>query len=219
MKTVAFVPIKIKSERFPFKNIRPFKDGKPLLTYIFDTLCSVDNLDELYVFCSDERVKEYLPPKMKFLKRDSYYDLSTTAFNEVLESFARLVNADIYVLTHATAPFMSRESISRSVEIMKSKEYDSVLAVRRLQEFLWKDGKPFNYSPENIPRTQDLDAMFLETCGLYAYTRDLILGRHRRVGDHPFLLEVSKIEGIDINDEIDFQVADAIHQTISRSVM
>ena len=41
------------------------------------------------------------------LSMHPYLDLSTTSFNEVLTTFAEKVDADVYILTHATAPFIS----------------------------------------------------------------------------------------------------------------
>ena len=212
MKTVAFVPIKLNNERLPGKNIRPFCDGTPLIASILGTLSRVDELDEVYVYCSSEAIREYLPPGVKFLARNAYYDLSTTLFNEVLQGFAREVQADIYVLSHATAPFIKAESISEAVRKVRDEGYDSSFAATGLQEFLWKDGKPFNYSLSNIPRTQDLELLYMETCGLYVYRRELILNEGRRIGNNPYLLPVSKIEACDINTLEDFQIADAIYQ-------
>ena len=148
------------------------------------------------------------------MKRDPYYDLSSTSFNEVLISFAELVDADVYVLTHATAPFMKAESIERSVDAIINGGHDSATAVLELKEFLWKDGKPFNYDVEHIPRTQDLEPIYTETCGLFVYTKDLILRKRRRIGDNPFLVEVSKIEATDINEREDFLIADALYQML-----
>ena len=218
MKTVAFVPIKLNNERFPGKNVRPFTGGEPLIAYILNTLLEVDNVDERNVYCSSDEIVEYLPEGIKFLKRDPYYDLSSTPFNEVLTSFAELVEADVYVLSHATAPFISKESIALGVNKVVNEGYDSALAVNRLQEFVWKDGKPFNYEVENIPRTQDLPEMFTETCGLYVYTKDVICNKKRRIGDKPYLIEVSKIEACDINTKEDFIVADALFQTLKGDV-
>ena len=114
MKVVAFVPIKLNNERLPGKNTKPFTGGEPLLTYILKSLSKVGNVDEIYVYCSDEEICTYLPKNVHFLKRDPYYDLSTTPFNEVLWSFAEMVKADVYLLTHATAPFMSAESMYKA---------------------------------------------------------------------------------------------------------
>ena len=216
MKTVAFVPIKTNNERLPGKNTKPFTNGKPLMTYILDTLSQVKNVDEIYVYCSDESVIQYLPPKVKFLKRDPYYDLSSTSFNEVLISFAKIIDADVYVLAHATAPFLSAESIERGINAVVCNGHDSATAVLKLQEFFWKDNRPFNYDVEHIPRTQDLEPMYTETCGLFVYTRDLILDKKRRIGDNPYLVEVSKIEASDINEPEDFLIADALYQIIRK---
>ena len=71
----------------------------------------IKELDGIYVYCSDEIIKQYLPPEVKFVKRDKYYDLSTTPFNMLLKRFATIIEADIYVLAHATAPFIKKSSI------------------------------------------------------------------------------------------------------------
>lgn len=214
MKTVAIVPIKMNNERLPGKNTKCFDNGEPLITHVLKTIKNVKNIDEIYCFCSNEAIKEFLPKGVKYLKREEWLDLSSTSISEVLTSFANEVNSDIYVLVHATAPFIRAESISEGVEAVKSGKYDSSLSVERLQEFLWKDGKPFNYSLEKIPRTQDLEPMYCETSGFFVYTRELIVKEHRRVGHNPFLVEVSKIEATDIDEPEDFEIANAIYNGI-----
>lgn len=216
MKTVAFVPIKMNNERLPGKNTKSFDNGEPLIYYILNTLSKVKGLDDIYVYCSNEDICNYIPKYVKFLKRDEYLDLSTTSFNEVLTTFAERVESDYYILTHATAPFISKESFERAIEVIENTDHDSVLTVSKLKEFLWKDGKPFNYSPEKIPRTQDLDDMFTETCGMYMYSRDLILKENRRIGHNPYLLEVSKIEALDINVPIDFEICNAVFNALNK---
>lgn len=88
----------------------------------------------------------------------------------------------------------------------------NALTVTRLQEFLWKDGRPINYDPAAVPRTQDLPPLYTETTGAYAYRRELILEQDRRVGASPALIEVSKIEAVDINEPVDWIVADALRE-------
>ncbi len=211
MKTVAFVPVKLNSERLPMKNIKPFTNGEPLIRYILKTLQQVSAIDEIYVYCSEESIKAYLPDGIQFLLRDAYYDLPTTKFNEVLQSFAQLKDADTYVLAHATAPFLSAASIALGIGKVNREGYDSAFSVQALQEFIWKDGKPFNYSLNAIPRTQDLEVWMVETCGLYIYRKDLILKEGKRIGKRPYLIQVSKMEACDINTEEDFYLADALY--------
>jgi len=216
MKIVAFVPIKLNNERLPGKNTIPFDNGEPLISYILKTLKKVDSIDSIYTYCSSTDIIPYLLEGINFIKRDAYLDLPTTSFNEVLTSFADIIEADIYVLAHATAPFLSVKSISEAIEKVRSGRYDSALAVVKQQEFMWKDGRPFNYDVENIPRTQDLEPFYFETCGLYVYTKEIIHNKKRRIGDRPYLLEVSKIEAFDINTADDFIIANAIFNSVFR---
>jgi CMP-N-acetylneuraminic acid synthetase len=214
MKTVALVPIKMNNERTPGKNTKRFDDGTPLIQCILNSLLKCTYIDETYVYCSKEEIKDYLIPGVKYLKRDSKFDTAQADVNDMFYTFSKEIQADIYVLAHATAPFQKPESIDKGIENVMSGEYDSAIAVRKMQEFIWKDGKAFNYNPEFIPRTQDLEALYVETTGLYIFTRDVIQKKHSRIGEKPYMLEVSTIESTDINNPIDFDIANAIYNNL-----
>lgn len=216
MKVVAVVPIKLNNERLQNKNIKSFENGNPLIEYILDTLINTSGIDEIYVYCSSTQIKKYLPNNVKFLKRSSNLDKSTTSMNEILRSFSEQVNSDIYVLSHATSPFIKSESIFKGIEKVKSGMYDSALTVEKLQEFIWKNGKSFNYNPSNIPRTQDLEVLYKETSGAYIFNKDLLVKYNRRVGYKPYLIEVSKVEAIDIDEAEDFYIANAIFNYVNK---
>ncbi len=214
MKTIAVVPIKLNNERLPQKNTKKFDNGKSLCYYILDTLLRVKGIDEIYVYCSNPKIKDYIPSGIKYLKRNKSLDTSKTKMNEVLRCFAEDVDADIYLMAHVTAPFVSAESIKEALDEVKSKNYDSAFAVQRMQEFLWKDGKPFNYELSDIPRTQDLPVIYSETSGFYIYTKETIVKHNRRIGFNPYLKEISKIESIDIDEYEDFQIANSIFNMV-----
>lgn len=216
MKVAAVVPMKLNSERLKNKNILPFENGEPLCSYILSTLKKVSGIDEIYVYCSNPDIKKYIPDGIKYLTRSTSLDQSTTKINEVLSAFAADVPADVYVMTHTTAPFISAESIQKGLDSVLSGEYDSAFAVKKVQDFLWKDGKPFNYQLNNIPRTQDLEPIFEETSGFYIYKAEVISKLNRRIGDAPNLIEVSEIESVDIDEAEDFKIADAIFNHIFR---
>ena len=181
-----------------------------------NTLLKIDRIDEVYVYCSNEKIKEYIPKDVKFLKRSPSLDTDSTLMNEVLKAFAEDVFADIYVMTHTTAPFVSAESIEKGLDAVLSGMNDSAFAAKKLQDFLWKNGTPFNYSLENIPRTQDLDPLYEETSGFYIYERYVITEMGRRIGQNPFIVEVNEIEAVDIDEKEDFEIADAIYNHIYR---
>lgn len=210
MRTIAIVPMKLNNKRLPQKNTKSFTHGEPLCTYILRTLQKVDEIDEIYVYCSNSDIVEYLPEGIKYLKRPEKFDTDKTSMNEILIAFMKEVNADIYVMTHTTAPFISAKNITKGIDAVKSGAYDSAFAVEKLQDFIWKDGKPSNYSLDNIPRTQDLEPLYMETSGFYIYTKEVINKLGRRIGEKPFFVEVNKIEAIDIDEQEDFEMADAV---------
>ncbi len=210
MKVVAVVPMKLNNRRLPQKNTKCFTNGKPLCYYILSTLLKIKQIDEVYVYCSNPEIKEFIPEGVKYLKRSESLDQDTTKMNEVLQSFAKDVYADVYVMTHTTAPFISVESIKKGIDAVVNNGYDSSFAAKKLQDFLWKDGVPFNYDLANIPRTQDLDPLYEETSGFYIYKNEVMTNYNRRIGNNPYIVEIGEIESIDIDEAEDFTIADSV---------
>lgn len=209
MKVVAFMPIKLKNERCPGKNTRLLGD-KPLLQYELGSLLKTNLCDEIFVYCSSEDVIKYLPVGVQFSKRSTTLDQPTTNFTQFTECFIAEHDADIYVLAHATAPFVSVATMKECINAVISGEYDSAFCAQRIQTFLWKDGKPLNFDASNLPRTQDLDPIYQETSGVYVFRKDVFTRLHRRIGKTPFIKELSLKEAIDIDEEKDFHVAQAM---------
>lgn len=217
MKIVAVVPMKLNNRRLPQKNTKAFTNGKPLCYYVLSTLLKIKSIDKIYVYCSNPDIKEFIPEGVRYLRRSSSLDQDTTKMNEVLKAFAEEVSADIYVMTHTTAPFIRAESIEKGLNAVVSGKYDSSFAAKKLQDFLWKDGVPFNYQLNNIPRTQDLPVLYEETSGFYIYKKSVINETNRRIGETPYIVEVGEIESVDIDEKEDFVIADAIYNYLKNS--
>lgn len=217
MKIVAVVPMKLNNRRLPNKNTKKFTNGKPLCCYILSTLLRIKAISKVYVYCSNPDIKRYIPDEVEFIKRSKELDEDTTKMNEILKKFVREVDADIYVMSHATAPFITEHSIEKGLNAVVNMEYDSAFSAQKMQDFLWIDGKPFNYSLDNIPRTQDLPMIYKETSGFYVYKKNVIDSLNRRIGNNPYIVEVDEIESVDIDEANDFIIADAIYNFMIRN--
>lgn len=209
MRIVAIMPIKLKNERCPGKNTRML-GSKPLLQYELDSLKETGLCDEINVFCSDEAAVPFLPEGVNFLQRPKELDLPTSNFTQIFSCFMAERDADIYVYAHATAPFVSVETMKQCIEAVKSGEYDSAFCAVKLQDYLWKDGKPLNFDATNVPRTQDLEPIYQETSGVYAFTKEVFEKYKRRIGMKPFIKEVSFREAVDIDNPEDFDLAEVM---------
>ncbi|AET70572.1 CMP-N-acetylneuraminic acid synthetase [Desulfosporosinus orientis DSM 765] len=209
MITTAIMPIKLTNERFPGKNTKLLGD-KPLLQYELDSLLQLEMLDSVNVYCSDETVCSYLPANARFVKRPEYLDLPTSNFTQIFDSFMKEVDSDIYVYAHATAPFITSETMRQCIEAVASGKYDSAFCAVKIQDYLWQDGEPLNFDPTNVPRSQDLKPIYRETSGVYVFTREAYEKCHRRIGLNPFVKEVTFKEAVDINNPEDFRLAEAL---------
>lgn len=208
MKIVAFIPIKLNSLRLKNKNVLDLA-GHPLCWYIANTLLSVDKIDEVYVYCSTEKIIEYMPKGIKFLKRDTHLDGEYVKGAEIYSSFINEIDSDIYVLAHATSPFISRSSIDNALSKVLSGKYDSAFTAKKIQNFVWYNNLPLNYKLEDVPRTQDLEPVWEETSAFFVFNKNLFLETNRRIGFVPYLQEVKGIETIDIDTKEDFILANA----------
>lgn len=209
MKTVSFIPIKLNNQRLPGKNLLML-GGKPTCQYIFETINSIETINEKYVYCSDESIKDYIPNGLTFLKRDTCLDEFQVRGLEIIERFVQDVDADIYVLTHVTQPFTKSESIKKALDMVISGEYDSAFSAVMLQDYLWMRGKPLNYDMKNIVRTQELEPVYMETGAFYIFRKDVFLELGQRIGNKPYIFKIDQFEAIDIDTAEDFEFAKAI---------
>lgn len=210
-RVVSFIPIKLNNQRLPGKNTMDL-EGTPLCEYIFNTINGIENIDKKYVYCSDEKIKPYIPEGLTFLKRDPYLDGFQVKGLEIIEHFVKDVDADIYVLTHVTQPFTKAKSIQAALEKVLSGEYDSAFSAVRLQDYMWMNGKPLNYDMKNIVRTQDLEPIYMETGAFFIFRKEVFTELGQRIGNHPYIYEIDQFEAVDIDEAEDFEFAKAVAQ-------
>lgn len=220
MKTVAFIPIKLNNERTPGKNIKPFADGTPLMNFVQKSLLLLKEegvIDEAYVFCSDEAVKDYILEGISFLQRPKFLDCKETKGTEIYETFVNMVEADVYVLAHATSPFVTSAHIKECIKAVQSEKYDSAFCAKEIQNFLWKNGVPMNFTLNDPPRTQDMEPIYMEQSTPYVFTKETFMQYHARTGLKPYICACSEIECVDIDYPEDFEMANILYMNLLKN--
>ncbi|MDY6868250.1 MAG: acylneuraminate cytidylyltransferase family protein [Chloroflexota bacterium] len=216
-KIVALVPMRQDSMRVPGKNYRPFA-GKPLFYRILDTLLAVDAISEIIVDTDSDVILAGLHkdfPTVKALRRPEELRADTIPMNEILIHDTGEVQADFYLQTHSTNPLLSAETISEAIRTFLASlpEYDSLFGVTRLQTRLWDQlGRPVNHNPNVLLRTQDLPPIYEENSCIYIFQRELLIARRNRLGERPLMYEIPAVEAWDIDEELDFTVAEMIYR-------
>ena len=216
MKTVAFLPVKSTSERIRNKNTA-LLNGKPLFMHTLEKLMKCPFIDEVYLDTEKDEIYEMAKyTGCKYSKRDQALASNKTDGHSLFYNEAIKVDADIYIQILCTSPFIEIDTINRGVEILKSKEHDSVVLVKRERQYTWNEYGPV-YDRENIPNSNDLPDTVIETMGLYITNRDVALNLKKRYGLNPYLMEAKPVEAIDVNFPPDFELADIIAKGIKTS--
>ena len=213
---VALVPMRHRSERVPGKNYRPFA-GRPLYHHIVTGLTACPLISEVAIDTDSPMImgdaKQHFP-QVRLLQRPEHLRAGTIPMNDILLYDISQVAADFYLQTHSTNPLLRTETITRAIELFLSNYpgQDSLFGVTRLQTRLWdQKGCPINHNPIVLLRTQDLPPVYEENSNLYIFTRHTLETRHNRIGERPLMFEVDRLEAWDIDEELDFQVAEFLY--------
>ena len=213
MKIAALVPMRHHSQRVPGKNYRPLA-GKPLFQHILETLQAVPEIDTVMVDTDSEPVMDgvqRLFPNVKLIQRPEHLRADDVPMNDILLHDTAQVQADFYLQTHSTNPLLKAETISRGIQsfITNIPTYDSLFSVTRLQTRLyWQDGRAINHNPLELLQTQDLPPVYEENSCVYLFTRENLERKKHRIGDKPLMFEIDADEAWDIDEELDFEIAD-----------
>ncbi|WPP52625.1 acylneuraminate cytidylyltransferase family protein [Catalinimonas niigatensis] len=216
-KVAAIVPMRHNSERVLGKNYRLFA-GKPLYHHVMHALIAVPGIHEIIIDTDSPNIMEDAAkhfPQVKILERPDHLRDGGIPMNDVLLNIISQVESDFYLQTHSTNPLLSSRSIDKAVQFLLENYpiYDSLFGVTRLQTRLWDSlARPVNHNAAILLRTQDLPPIYEENSCIYIFTEETLRQRHNRIGERPYLFEISKHEAHDIDIETDFLVAETLYK-------
>ena len=73
-------------------------------------------------------------------------------------------------------------------------------------------GVPINFSLDKVIRTQDLEPLYEENSNFYIFSKDSFKNAgNKRIGIKPKIIEVNKLEAVDIDEPEDFKLAELLH--------
>lgn len=216
----ALVPMRHHSQRVPGKNYRNLA-GRPLYHHVLLTLQQCPLLTRIIVDTDSPVIKDGIGKHFSdvmIIDRPDYLCADDISMNEILLYDTSQVKADLYLQTHSTNPLLRPQTITDAIHTLAANypEYDSLFSVTRLQKRLWdKKGKPLNHDPDILLQTQDLPPVYEENSCFYLFTASTLQDRRNRLGVHPYLYEMDVAEAWDIDEELDFLIADTLLSNLS----
>jgi CMP-N,N'-diacetyllegionaminic acid synthase len=224
MKILGIVPARGGSKRIPNKNLYPL-GGIPLICHCLRTAKKSPSIDRLVVSTEDEAIALVAKSEgVEVIKRPVELAQDNTPTLPVIKHVINEMDkegfyADIILIIQPTYPFITVDNIERAIKAFSEKgDFDSVTTVKRA---------PFHYHPYNARKINEdgtISFMFPEDkkkCpnsqsappvyffgNLYASKRATIFEKDSLYGDKSFPVEVDNIEGFDIDDMFDMEMAE-----------
>ncbi len=215
---VGLMPMRHSSSRVKGKNYRDFGDGRPLFYHMAEKLLNCTEIDKIVINTDSFEIKNLCKkdfPEILVIDRPESLTSEFCPMNDILLHDVKKVKSKFYLQTHSTNPLLSINSLNNSLKFFKDNfpSYDSLFSVTRKQLRYWDSkSKPINHNEKVLIRTQDLTPIYEENSCIYIFERDSIIQNLNRIGKRPFLYEINPLEAIDIDEEIDFELAERIFE-------
>lgn len=223
MEVLAIIPARGGSKGIPRKNIRPLA-GKPLIAYNIEQALRSRLITRLVVSTDDAEIaavaRQY---GAEVVWRPAEISGDTASSEAALLHCLEHLNEtegyrpDLLVFLQCTSPLTLAEDMDGTVQALLDQGADTALAVIPFHYFLWRQGADdatgINHDKHVRPLRQERQPQYLETGAVYVMrVAGLVQSRHRFFGKTA-LYEMPAERRLEIDDPVDFQVAEVLIQS------
>lgn len=225
-KRLAMITARGGSKRIPHKNIRDFC-GKPIIEYSIEAALQSGVFDEVMVSTDDEKIAEIAKKagaKVPFLRSaEASNDFATTAdvILEVLAEYEKQEQKfDSACCLYPTAPFVTSDKLKNAVELLETKDYDSVMPVAEfsfppLRGMVMREDKvSYKWEKFAMARSQDLEKIYHDVGQFYVFHVDRFKETKKLVTKNTGAIIVDELEMQDIDHEADWKLAELKYQLL-----
>tara|TARA_B100001063_G_scaffold247388_1_gene294196 strand:- start:17614 stop:18300 length:687 start_codon:yes stop_codon:yes gene_type:complete len=208
------VPVKGSSERVKQKNLRDFA-GTSIYEIKLNQLKEAEGFEDIIVSSEDETVLEIAKNNgFNIHNRDPKYSTSHIPMSEVYSYIAAEIGGENIAWINVTNPLAGPKIYSEATKKYHDidKKYDCLLSSINLQENVFYQGKPINFSPYPWPKSQDLQGLASLTFTINILKRKDMIKWGSCVGESPYFYYLDKIESWDIDDQADFDFCEMIYK-------
>jgi len=217
---LAIVPARGGSKRLPRKNILDL-NGKPLIAWSIEAGLKSKYIDKVVVTSDDDTILAIANKyKAHTIKRPDELssDIATT-FDAIEHTIKNIEKYDYVVLLQATSPLRDEKNIDDAIELLEQRKADAIISVCEMDHSpLWSNTLPIDESMcsflrEEVvnKRSQDLEKYYRLNGAIYiCNTKKLLEEKSFMVKEKIFAYIMDRKNSIDIDDEIDFKMADVL---------
>lgn len=226
MAKLAIIPARGGSKRIPRKNIKFFL-GKPIIAYSIEAALKSGLFEEVMVSTDDAEIAEIAleyGAKVPFLRSEkTANDFAATfeVIEEVLLQYKTIEKKfDYACCMYACAPFVTKEKLIHSFEVLRNGNFDCVFPVMPfgfpIQRALKLEGNKtdFFYPEFSLSRSQDLEKSYHDAGQFYWMHVESCLAQKKILTKNTGSLVISEMEGQDIDNEVDWKLAELKYELL-----
>ena len=227
MRNLCIIPARGGSKRIPRKNIRDFL-GKPIIAYSIEAALNSGLFEEVMVSTDDKEIAEIAQKygaKVPFFRsEENANDFATTAdvIKEVIADYTKTDKEfDNFCCCYPTAPFISSSRLHEGLKQLQSPSVSSVFPVSEFGYPILRslkmedDGRvSMNWPDQLNARSQDLPKAYHDAGQWYWMKTTDFLSTGKIIGEHSFGLQLEAIEVQDIDNEIDWKLAELKYELL-----
>lgn len=218
------IPARAGSKGLPGKNIKKLL-GKPLIAYTIEQARNSKFIDRIIVSTDSTEIanisKQYgaeapfIRPKNLASDNSSTIDVLLHAIDWMEKN--QKYSFDILVLLHTTTPLRSVEDIDECIELLIEKGADNVFSVTeagRNPYFnmveLNNDGRVKLVKEGNFVTRQSAPQVFDMNSSIYVWWKEILKRKKSIFLEKSYIYVMPKERSIDIDDPIDFKIAEML---------
>jgi len=215
-KISALIAARSGSMRVKNKNLKEFNDSS-LLELKIKQLLSINELGDVIVNSNCEEMLTLAKNLgAKTIRRDDFYASNDISMSEVFKNMAEHVDSDYIMYANCTNPLVETKTYVEAISVFfkNMDRYDSLVSCHDIKEFLYLDGKALNYDTKKQPRSQDLPDILALNFAISIISKSNMINYKNIIGTSPYFYKLTDIESIDIDNPIDFFIAEKLHKHI-----
>jgi len=217
---LAIIPARGGSKRLPRKNVLDLA-GRPLISWSIEAGFKSKYIDKVIVSSDDDKIlsisKKYEADTI--LRPEELANDTATTFDAIKHTIENCEQYDYIVLLQATSPLRDEKHIDEAIELLESKDADAVVSVCEMDHSpLWSNTLDDSLSMKGFlkdevlhKRSQDLEKYYRLNGAIYiCKTEKLLEEENFFLKDNIFAYEMDRKSSIDIDEEIDFKIAEVL---------
>ena len=211
-----FIIIKEKSERLKDKNFLDL-GGKPLFKHLLDELQGqnvfVDTDSDMIFNDLKNRDVTCYKRNQEFVNLETDGDFKVSPVLLMIENFLDKYVTDeneVIVTPHVTSPFIKLSTIRDAATYLDV--FDSVQACTEHKEFTYFKGKPVNFNPAVVQKTQDLEPVLMGNGAFFIFTKKTFKENNNRTGKNPHFYPIGFPESVEIDNKEDWKLAKRVYE-------